>query len=233
MIRDILHHVSLLIIESSDKKEFLIGVYDNTYPLEVFRKRVNLIGGNQHPEDQSPSEILEREIREEFCIHTTEEKNIEEAIERTSGPGAGAHIPSNYASLEDIEKIRDAIITLYKPYADFLINVPYLKNKPPETSAIYSVYTADLPREIFECAKNNLNNGKSIKSEGFAMIISLEDLKNGKPLSAGATPFVLSNYLKTEIPDPYGLHGVFLGKPRATLRDYESEFRCTNVLRRQ
>lgn len=232
MVRDILHHVSLLVIESPDKKEILIGKYDDTYPLEVFRNRVNLIGGNQHPEDSSPHELLKREIIEEFSIRKKAEGKIEESISRTSGKGMGAPLPSKYASEEDIIKIKNEILK-FKPYGDFIVNVPYIKKFPLETVAIYSLFYITLPKDLFECARINLSEGRSIKSEGFAAIVSIEDLKNGEPLSAGATPLVLSHYLKTQIPDPYGLKGDFIGMPRAKLSDYDKDYKTTNVIRKQ
>ncbi len=203
MMRDILHHVSLLLIQSPNKKDFLLGIYDDTYPLESFRGRVNLIGGNQHSEDQSPRGILEREIQEEFLIRTTEEKEIEEAISRTSGAGVGAPVPKKFAPLDDIEKIREALLDLFIPYGDFLITTPYLKNRPPETAAIYSVYSVVLSEEIFECAREHLAHGRAIKSEGFATIVSINDLKKGMPLAAGPASFILSHFLQSKIPDPY------------------------------
>ncbi len=233
MLREILHHVSLLIIESPDRRDFILGIYDDTYPLESFRGRVNLIGGNQHPEDQSPREILEREIGEEFSIRTIQEKVIEEAISYTSGAGIGAPLPQKFAPPEDIKNIRNRILTYYTPYLDFLITAPYLKNRPLGTAAIYSVYVVTLPKDIFECAREHLAHGKAIKSEGFATVVSIDNLKNGSPLAAGPASLILAHYLHTSIPDPYGLNGVVLGEPRASLADYEKEFIYTNVRRKQ
>ncbi len=232
MKRDIQHHVAVMIIESSRGNQFLMGLYDNTYPLKVFRERVNLIGGNQHPEDYSPRGILERELTEEFSIRHTQEKSIEEAISRTSGKGVGALVPKEFASQDDIDRIRNFLLAQYAAYKDFHIDAPYIKHIP-NAAAIYSVFKASLPYDLFECARENLRLGKSIKSEGFATIMSADDLKKGTLLSAGGTPVIMSDYLNSPIPDPYGLRGEDLGAPRSSLAEYETEFNYVNVQRKK
>lgn len=59
------HHACNLIIESEGGKEFLVDVYDDTYPRVTYRGRANLTGGNHNPDDYSPEKLLKREIEEE------------------------------------------------------------------------------------------------------------------------------------------------------------------------
>ena len=232
-MREICHHVSVIIVNPSSSGHLLLGIYDDTYPLETFRNRVNFFGGNQHPEDQSPREIIEREIGEEFRVLEVREKTIEESLYATSGRGPGARIPEKFAPVEDIKNIRDALLSTCSPYKDFFITAPrrYIVGQTPRIANITSVYDATLSNDLFECARDHLANGKAIKSEGFATIVSIDDLVSGKILSAGGSPVILADYLQKDIPNPYGLISEVLGKPRTSLADYESEFQYTNVKR--
>ncbi len=233
MNRDILYHFSVIVVRPSSSGDLLLGIYDNTYPLEIYRNRVNFFGGNQHPEDQSPLEIIQREIREEFVINSIRENKIESVIELVTGRGLGAQAPKKFAPLEDIQNIRDALLSTCTPYKDFLINAPHkhIPRNIPHFLTICSSYEATLDNAIFECARKNLANGKAIKSEGFATVVSVDDIVSGKVLSAGGSPVILADYLQKDIPDPYGLTSEILGKPRGSLADYEDEFKYLNIAR--
>ena len=231
--REIYHHVSVIIVRPTSSGHLLLGVYDSTYPLETYRERVNFFGGNQHPEDQSPLGLLTREIYEEFCIHRVREDGIESSLHATSGRGQGAPVPKEFAPAEDIQNIRDALLSSCKPYKDFFITAPrrYVKDQTPRIAAITSAFEGSLDESLFECAREHLAHGKAIKSEGFATIVSIDDLVRGRVLSAGGSPVILADYLQTSVPDPYGLVGTVLGAPRNSLAEYEDHFRYLNVKR--
>lgn len=234
-MRDIYHHVSVLIVRPHSSGEFLIGIYDNTYPLQPFRGRVNFFGGNQHPEDQSPLELLQREINEEFVINKIREKELESSIHKTSGKGQGAQVPNAFAPLQHIASLRDSFLKSCTPYKDFLISAPfrYVLGQEPRIWAIYSAFEGVIDDSLFEVSKDHLIHGRAIKSEGFATCVCIDDLLSGKMLSAGGTPVILADYLQKKIPDPYGLVGEVLGTPLFSLADYEKEFNYTNVKRKK
>ena len=205
MQQDVLYHFSVIVVRPHLSRHLLIGVYDNTYPLELYRGRVNFFGGNQHPEDQSPRGILEREIREEFIVETTREHEIEPLIQGHTGKGLGAQVPKEFAPARDIAALRNALLSSCKPYKDFLIDAPHkhLPGNLPRFLTICSAFEGSLDESLFECAREHLAHGRAIKSEGFATIVSINDLKKGMPLAAGPASFILSHFLQSKIPDPY------------------------------
>ncbi|TSC65491.1 MAG: hypothetical protein G01um101477_464, partial [Candidatus Doudnabacteria bacterium Gr01-1014_77] len=66
-MNNIVHrHGGVGIVSTYDRKKFLFGMYDSTYPKIKYRGSVNVLGGNFKFGDSSPFEIFKREINEEF-----------------------------------------------------------------------------------------------------------------------------------------------------------------------
>ena len=105
-------HPSVAIIKSKETEEFLFSRYDETYPVLPYRLASNTIGGNPK-NDRSPFSTWEREISEEF---NNQPPKGEELRDKTS----------LFAPLEDILKIRNAILENARAYADFYFTTPGL-----------------------------------------------------------------------------------------------------------
>lgn len=100
------HHPSVAIVKSRELDKFMFTRYDSTYPVLPYRLSANTMGGNPTPKDSSPWATWDREIREEF----NNEAPHGEPLRDTTTP---------FAPLDEIHRIRDAILDGARPYADF------------------------------------------------------------------------------------------------------------------
>jgi|SRR3989344_3506804 len=128
MIKTIHHHAANLIAESENGKEFLVDIYDNTYPRKCYRGRVNFIGGSHDPADYSPRELLEREVKEEFS-GITSSSGMEGIVADMVGERSCVIKPKKFASKEDIIKIQNSLLK-FEPFKDYLIKMPAIEGKP-------------------------------------------------------------------------------------------------------
>jgi|SRR3989338_3215779 len=223
------HHASVMIIPSKKNSEFLLDIYDGTYPKKSYRGKAHLIGGSNCEEDFSPRGLLEREIKEEFS-QIQEEMGFDKNLEDLVGEGSPPKKIENFASKQDIKFIRDAILKNSVPYQDFFVKIPQDGSRP-QYDVIYSVYLTNLNSGVFEIIRENLNFGKSIKNEGFPRIININKLKKGNPLTAAATGLIIGYFLKTHLPNPELIVFAPLGKPRDSFSEYLIEFEYKNPVK--
>ncbi|MBI2046554.1 hypothetical protein HYT26_00115 [Candidatus Pacearchaeota archaeon] len=220
---DIHHHIGVTLIQAENMREFLMGVYDNTYPHPIYRGRVNLIGGNISPKDKSPYGLAERELKEEFSMNSTE-KEFDPSIKDIIGTGP---IPKRglMAPEQCISSLKNAVLSNLIPYQDFLAITPELAGRIPFNMVI-SVYSSKISQDIFENARKNLNAGREVKVDGHSRITTIEELLKGEPLIIPAIGSVIENYLnvKDRIPKPEKVGVYPMGLPRASFKDYFSEF---------
>lgn len=215
------HHYAAIMIESRKNDEFLFSVYDNSYPIEVYRGRVNLMGGNANEDDISPLSLLKRELEEEF---STKEGDIqlEETIKDLVGEGKNFNREfKTFASSSDMRIIKKAITKDIQPFRDYLVEVPFLNHK---SLMICSSYLTMLPMEKFELVKENLRKGLRIINEGTAKVVSINDLISGNILTAWITGIVVGEYKGVRIPSLDGVIATCIGYPRKSFHDYLHEF---------
>ena len=215
------NHASVIIAYNG--REILSNVYDNTYPREIWRGRINLIGGGQGKEDTSPFQLLKREIEEEFRIEKEQAKPYDKNFADVVGSGKGAPEVTSFASVEDINLVRAALLKDIKPYCDFLVSLPPYKTKPA-FNIIFSAYQVHLSKEAFECARRNLTGGRSLVSEGFLRITDIRELEQGRMLPAWAAGVILSDFYNVNIPNPEGVQCIKLGQPKPSMQDYFKEY---------
>lgn len=242
MVREVHHHVGVGIIESVKTREFLFGVYDDTYLKVRYQGRVNLIGGNHGPDDYSPWDLFQREINEEFAVKIEKPKEFDKSFVELFGKGMGTKTVRNFAKEEDIRTIRENILNNSEPFKDYFVIVPAMDGKP-DYSVLYSVFFSKIIQDVFELARKNLYSGKNIKCEGLARVTSIEELVSGRILNpegtpqfmmekgtilaAAGTPIIMQDYLGEKIPNPESIEAEPLGEPRSTFRDYQQEFSYT------
>ena len=164
-MKSVHHHASVVIIESEEKPEFLFSLYDNTYPKVLYRGRVNLIGGNNNIEDNSPYDLLVRELKEEF--RASQEEEADDSLIEILGKSHEKQKAKKFASQKDISFIKEGIIRTLKPFQDFHVKISSLEGFPSFT-AIYSVFLSKLSTAVFACAKENIKKGNNITCEGNA-----------------------------------------------------------------
>ena len=234
MIHEIHHHCGVGIIESEKTQEFLFQVYDNTFPTVIYRGRINLIGGNHNPNDLSPKYLFEREIKEEFSI-TEKEEGWDSTLTDVVGEGSGPEKITKFASQSDMASIKDAVLQC-QPFKDFVLNIPSIQNKPIY-DVIYSVFSSTIPQDVFELARKNILEEKSIKNEGLATIKTIEEIVAGNPLPVAGTGIALEHYLAhkygfhVKIPNPEGINSMVIGMPRASFKDYLNEFHYSKAVK--
>lgn len=217
MKEKIYSHASIAIVASKRSEEFLFDQYTDTYVIVDWRRRINLIGGNQSLEDYSPRGIWEREILEEFCSPSLPES---------------ADIPE--VPLSERVLIAKSMLDNARPYKDFLVKIPEiiefrdgkLQNRGPIVK-LNTVFETFLDEDIFECVRGHLKAGRRIKNEGGSILKHIDDLIDGKTLSASATGLIMEEYLHdrhVKMPNPERVTAVCLGTPRDTLDAYLCDF---------
>lgn len=212
---------SQIIIESENKDEFLFMEYDETYPISIYRKKINLIGGGSELGDTSPKYAIEREIKEEFSSQPDFSKDI--TLIQVAGNDYTKQRIESFASENDIALAREAILYSMKPYKDFIVNIPAFPHGPLSENymSLFSIFYSMLSKEIFECIRCNLSSGKSLVNEGFLKIVKKEELILGKAPTAWALSPTMQDFLKTPIPNHDEVLISYIGTPRESFRDYK------------
>lgn len=215
------NHASVIL--AYNNQEIVSNVYDSTYPKEIWRGRINLIGGGQSKGDISPKYLLEREIKEEFKIDNSEAGYYDNNFSDIIGSGKGAPKINSFATEKDILLVRDFLLENYKPYNDFLVTFPGYKNKPP-FKIIISSYACKLSEKVMNCFRRNISSGKSLVSEGFLKTTNLQDIQSGKILTAWAAGIIIEDFFCKEIPNPEKIIAQKIGLPKSSLEEYFNEY---------
>ena len=217
-----IHNHASVVLAYMDRK-ILSNLYDETYPKEIWRNRINLIGGAQSQEDKSPRELLYREICEEFSLGKREADVYDSNVSDIIGDGQGAPIIQNFAPKEEIDAVKNSILSKINPYSDFLVSIPAYRKKP-QFQILFSVYSWEIPEEILKVIERNINQGKSLVNEGFLTISDLEGISQGTPLTAWGTGLILEDFFKINVPNKDGVSLKKLGFPKDSFKEYREEF---------
>jgi len=215
------NHASVILAYNG--KELVSNVYDNTYPKEIWRGRINLMGGGQAQGDISPFYLLEREINEEFRINSEVTKEYDKNFSELVGEGKGAPKINSFASEKDIKLVKDFLLLNSQPYWDFLITMPPYKDRP-SFNIMFSSYVCPLSNKIMDCFKKNILEEKSLVSEGFLKVTPLSQIKSGEVLTAWATGMILEDFFNVKIPNPENIISQKLSFPRKSMEEYFNEY---------
>ena len=218
------NHASVIVAYRG--REILSNMYDGTYPKEIWRNRINFIGGGQSQEDKSPRDLLCREIHEEFSLKDREAGAYDQTVSDIVGDGQGAPIIQNFAPKEDIDVIRNNMLDNLRPYSDFLVSIPAYKKKP-QFQILFGVYSWEIPEGVFKIAERNINQGKSLVNEGFLTISDLDGIVQGMPLTAWGTGLILEDFFNINVPNKEGVSLKKLGFPKDSFEEYKGEFHNT------
>ncbi len=199
------HHASGVIVSDEEMRFFMCNGYDSGYPISQFRGTLNLLGGNYAKGDQSPRQIIDRELSEELC--------------------SDVNPAELFAPREFISSLHNGIASSLMPWSDFFITDPVVKERPNATrEAIVSCYTATLPGELINAVKGYLDAGKKIVSEGVLSVVSRDDILSGARIFAWVAPEFMTRFLGKEVPNPHGGYAEHIGLPRERLTDYLTDF---------
>ncbi len=211
------HHASIIIIKSEDDR-FVLGGYDKGYPW--FPNYGQLIGGNNEVvKDFTPWDILRREVIEEIS-------------------SVGKKDPSLFAEEVTLDNIRNSILENAQPYADFLVSDPIIEKelngvkkrslKPGRVrESVISVYESIIPNSTVSTIEKIIKDGKHFVGEydtSWQGIVNKEDLLAGKPILAWCSPGMMSDYLRSILPNPHNGSVSNIGVIRCSLRDYLDDF---------
>jgi hypothetical protein len=218
------HHAGNILIESEDSGRFLCNIYDNTHPIELFRGRLNFLGGGKNSEDISPIMTVQRELYEEFLI--SKNKELDPATVQDSGKKYLLPKINKMASLEDIEKVKKGIFENIIPYQDFLITIKQIDKGPKlqNPNALFSTFYSKISKNLFDIIKRNIEINCSLVNDSFLRIVTTEELIEGNPLTSWACGRVFEYYLNKKIPNPENTIAKPLGEPKKTYSQYLDEF---------
>ncbi|MEK6882755.1 MAG: NUDIX domain-containing protein [Nanoarchaeota archaeon] len=213
MKRKVDYHPSVIIVQSDKTGKLLLSGYDQGYPQELFRGSTNLIGGNPSPEEESPLQVLQREIFEEIQLS-----------DETLPPYLKGRV--TWANKEDINTLSESILIGIQSFADFYISAEHIrKGTAIPYSAIYSAFYSEIPEDVMEMTHENLRLGKQMVTEGTLGVYKLENLANrGEYGNAHGTPMILESRFGLYIPRPKSSVAEQIGIPRESFQDYFKEF---------
>tara|TARA_Y100000310_G_C20676469_1_gene813377 strand:- start:1243 stop:1878 length:636 start_codon:yes stop_codon:yes gene_type:complete len=198
-------HPCLLICVGKNPLEVIMNVYDEGYKYKTYRGSAHFIGGNPSREDNSPEDVLIREINEE--VRKDESKG-------------------NWADEREIALIREAML-VNKAFGDYFVNVDEIPGGVPGGFiGFHSIYSSEVEQEIVDLAKKNINSGKRLLSEGSLGVFTIEQLvEMGELGVAHAMGPILGEFLGVKIPYPIGVNveRMEIG-PRDSFDDYRREF---------
>jgi|SRR3989344_4047803 len=225
------HAASVLILPSGrERDDVLLAIYDNGYPVKAFRNHYNFIGGNTQ-KDASPLDTLKRELQEEFNSTSTDSTETAGSIFGLKSPQAYVRNDSylagrRYVDLELMQELRNAVIKNIVTYNDFLVGLKkeYMDTEK-DLKEITSVFLSEIDNELFNRIGLELKDGKQITNEGFARIVTSEELKSGNPRGAWGYSTMIGNILGIKVPEYDFIDVTSLNqKPKQSYKEYKSEF---------
>ena len=164
---------------------------------------MGFLGGNLEPSDSSPRSTLEREICREISSQQMEDDNPK-FWKRLGLEDVKKRPPiTNFASEEDLQYIREAVLLQVKPFGDFAFSVPKIEGGTKGYSSFASVYISEPEIKVFDIMKYNLEMGKALTSEGSLELVSRKDIVSGRILGAHAVTPILEYFLNETIQNPY------------------------------
>ncbi len=210
-------HSSLVIIDPGNGDETILSGYDcKLFVPPIYRSKPNFIGGNPNISEKEkcgPYEVAVREVSEE----------LDRGKEKSDWKGR----PIQWAELEDILKVRKAVLTNMQPYKDFFGYIGKMErcSKWENCNFIQSVFISKVSKDVLECVRENIKNGKTMVTEGYLGIHYLGQLAMaGEHSTAYFSGPILSDYYGVNISSPEEIDIDELGLVRKYFKDYEKEF---------
>ena len=214
------HHAATVLAKCEETGEFLLGQYDPGYPgKKHWIGRVKLLGGNYFSgkdTEVSPYETYSREISEELSGEKAAAEEMSAAQEH------------KFASKSDIGFVRNALLKAspHQDCQDYLgTSKPDSEDKPPRYF-VQSVFYASLSRDVIECVKSNLYQGKSLTNEGFLTVKTLDEMVSGTVMAQGITGLIIGDMEGVKLPHCLvdGFAFAPIGSPRGMYSDYMGSF---------
>lgn len=226
MPNKIKHAASVLIMPKRSDKRYIVGVYDRTYPIEIFRDHFLFMGGNLKG-DYSPLSLLTREISEELGLMATLQ---DETVNGKKNPRKIAEIDGkNYAPRNLREKLRNEVLDFAKGYADFATRIDKTSiGTDEDVTAVISTYVAYVDNDLFDRIENEIKKGRQIVNEGKLMVVKRDELVNGKIRGAWGYATILNDITGLTVPEYPFVEVSSLGEPpKSSFEAYKKYLRRT------
>ncbi|MBI2628997.1 hypothetical protein HYW74_02865 [Candidatus Pacearchaeota archaeon] len=201
------YHSPVVIIGSQTSDNLFMSRYDDGYPFNLYRGAFNPFGGNPTVKERErglgPLETLSREIEEEI--------------------DPAASIDSNWLPQEKILTLQKSVLKGLIPVVDLYVNAPQVEGGRPVHQFIYSVFQTSIPEGNIEIARQGIEEGKKIITEGFPGITTLDDLRQGKDRLAHSSALIFKHVFNDKKGFPCLIPGATatpIGMPRKSYRDY-------------
>jgi hypothetical protein len=223
-MRKIHHHSSAVIVSFRDSERFLFSMYDKTYPSPEQRGKLNILGGNFHPGDESPLETLTRELEEEFI--SGQRGEMDPLVRAFSGKGGGSSGRDISLYADKSKEIKNAILASIVPYQDFVIALPTIKREMADV--LHSIFLANPSQQCQEVVEESIRKGHELRSEGHTGLASADEIKKGKVLMAYGAGAIMGYFLRRPVPHLPGIKLRAIGLPRDSYNSYSPDFRYTS-----
>ena len=221
------HSAAVLIAPNGTLDSVLLGMYDETYPVKVFRNHYNLIGGNPHG-DMSPLDTLKRELDEELnssSVYSAE--TVGKIIgSREADVKTDYQTGRVYASPDKLNELKLEILKNVGGYRDYVVEIDKDQVKTDKDLIfILSVYLSRINRGLFNDIKMELKSGKQIVNEGNAVVATPEELASGKVRGSWGYSTIVGDILGIKVPEYGFVRATSLGTvPRNSFEEYKSDF---------
>ncbi len=222
------HAAAVFILSDETKQKCVVQVYDNGYPVSLFRSHFNLCGGNAG-KDNSPLSLLKRELNEEWSDLPLEQES--ETV--------GAIIGAPASDVKNVEYVKgriyaprlfrqafyNAVLGNLVPYRDYRINIAGAPiGKKEDLDFISSVYVSRINPLLITELEEELSQEHELTNEGITRVFRIDALMRGDVRGAWACPTILRDILCLPFPD-YDFVRVTKGEqPRASFAEYKQDF---------
>ncbi len=218
------HHSASVLIVPPQYNQAIVGVYDSTYPVEVFRGNFLFLGGNGN-KDRSPRAIVERELNEELSDKASAQETVSQII-------GSAHVDPRGMQKEEREyapkalrdELKAAVVANMNGFGDYLISVKGESvKKPNDLVYLSSAFIATVDERLFEEARNQLSQGKQLVNEGLAKIATLRELEGMNGAWGYAT--IIRHALSVKTQEHPFIRTFFLSsKPKESFLEYKVNY---------
>jgi len=222
------HSAAVLVVPQNTDRKALVGVYDSTYPVEVFREHYNFLGGNGC-DDRSPRLLVTREIGNEFMLGSESESVGQIIGSATADVKATDYIEGRkYAPAQLRKAIKDAILGGLEGTQDYKVSVEGSHvGRDDDLVYLSSIFVSRIADELLEEAASELAQDRQLTDEGFTRIVTPENVTGeGGIRGSWGYATIIKNITGWQVTEHSFIEVTPFGtKPRDSFQDYKSEFK--------
>jgi len=238
-----------IIFRKTNPSEVFLEIKDDGYPLKVFRRCLNIIGGNWIGEparnDQGPRDTLQRELQEELTLEKPAASTLELSLLGLSPEQNFYRVPVNnvLVTREDLVELKEVKISIaagFIPFSDYLIEVPksVLDKADPGNqrngfNCIVSCWQSPLEEKGWKKLVELQAKFNNLSNESVTIITSFQEIVSVRLNTAFGNDWPLKDFFLSQgmsVADFPLIEGIFakkIGSPKGTWRQYLQEYDIT------